>query len=245
MSTKHNTSRAAQLGLLPSSTPVFLGGGIPTTTNDDTEKNSKIDTARTAIQELTNPDAYQHNDANLDCLKTKDKTQSKRSGSIHQIAEPVTCKKTNQARHKAQVDAFIDRLTLGRTQPAAVPLAPKTHSITITLPHTTFSALEELAGARQTPTLLRNTMLRLVTETVFQFKIGFKTTIAQARIAFVIARRKARSFGNEGIRFITIHMTTEESLHLIDLSKEFKLAPNQLMEVLAYELVQSSLDSNE
>jgi hypothetical protein len=220
MSTKHNISRAAQLGLLPSNAPVFLGGGIPTTINDETE-NISITTQNSTNINLDQPIA----------------NPSKTIG-------PSVVAQTNQTRHKAQVDAFIDRLTLGQMQPAIVPPGPKTHSVTITLPCTVFKSLEELSGTRQTPTLLRDTMLRLVTETAFQFKISFKATLAQARTTFVAIRRKARIFGNEGIRFVTIHMTTEESLHLSNLAKEFKLAPNQLMEVIAYELVQSNLVDN-
>jgi len=238
MSIKRNNTRAAQLGLLPSSTPVFLGGGIPVSAEHETD-NTKINIQKlndiTLDQEITN---------NIDHLHTEDKVQSKKPRSTHQPTKSTKYPQKNQTRHKSQVDAFIDRLTLGQMQPTVVPPAPKTHSVTITLPCTTFTKLNELAGLRQAPALLRDAMLRLVAEAAFQFKIEFRTTIAQSRNLLVIERRKARTLGNEGIRFITIHMTVEESLHLVDIAREFNLAPNQLMEVLAYELVQSNLDAD-
>jgi len=141
-----------------------------------------------------------------------------------------------------KLDQLMNRLSEGQERPKAVLPGPKSHQVTISLPVPVYLVLEGMAGGRQVPALVRDSMLRLAAKAEFRYAVALKDTLAASYGALVQARKAARVVGRgAGVRSITILVSQDEAKTLTSLGEGFGLSPIQLMEVLAYELVQGEL----
>ena len=231
MAEKRGDSRAAMLGFVPGATPVALGCGTqarPTQGPVGGTESLDESPSEHVVESGTPPSPS----AAIHARVTREPSLA-----------PAVTMTPDQLQRQAKVDALMDRLGTGRVRPVRRSLAPKTHHVTISLPKSVHAALAVVAGDRQVPALIRDSLASLMAEAQFRSSVAFKTTLAKSYEAFVEVRRSSRSLQGEGLRTVTIPMNNEESGQLVALSKQFGIGPIPLLEVLAYEMVQNELES--